>query len=41
MLSKVVGPFFYFCYHVETEDIKAKPQKSGRISLVVYIINYS
>lgn len=31
MLPKVVGPFFYFCYHVETEGTKAKLLKSGRI----------
>ena len=35
MLPKIVGPFFYFCYHVETEGIKAKLPKSGRILLVL------
>ena len=41
MLPKIVGPFFYFCYPIETEGIKAKLPKSGRNSLVTYLILFT
>lgn len=31
MLPKISVLFFYFCCHIETEDVKAKLPKSGRI----------
>ena len=33
MLTKISFLFFYFCCHIETEDIKDKLPKSGRIFL--------